>query len=215
MKIYINGCDYVYGSGLSNPILHNWPALIGEKTQATIVNNSLSNNTNQSIVYDTIKNLKNNYDLFLISWTNYSKFEFYKTKNIQRESFNSNTYFTINEKSKREWVEMLYSNWYNELHSFKIWLQQIIQLQSVLSDQNYLMINAVDNLLPLWLGDIKSFHKQFARFIDITNVNDEQINDEYNEIQYYNSIIDKNKFYQWGNFAISDIKYPRDVNGRI
>lgn len=215
MKIYVNGCDYVYGTGLSNPTLHNWPALIGKKIQATIINNSHSDNTNQSIVYDTIKNLKNNYDLFLISWTTYSKFEFYKNKNIQRESFDPKTQFTIKEKPKREWVEMLYTNWYNELYSLKVWLQQIIQLQSVLSNQNYLMINAVDNLLPLWLGDIKSFHKQFARVIDISNINDEQIVDEYNEIQYYNNIIDKNKFYRWGDFAISDITYPRNSAGKI
>ena len=209
MKIYANGCSLCYGAELQSPQDSSWPALISKHVQGTLVNRAIEGGTNQRTVYHTIKDIKDNYDLYLIAWTQYSRFTFYKSETNFEVNFTSNLNHSLfsNESFYKDWGHTLYKHWYNELFAFKLWLQQIIQLQQILKDKNYLMINAFPNDLLNWLAPKDSFISSVKNLINFELMNDEQIIDEYNEIQYYISLIDTSKFYRWDDFSIQKFVY--------
>jgi hypothetical protein len=219
MNIYACGCSFTYGDELTHPETSAWPILLANKFKGSVVNDAVSGGTNYRTVYRTIKNLHNSYDLYLIAWTTNTRFTFYKSDNNFEINFNPQLKNNLYGKESfyRDWGEVLYKIWYNELYSFKLWLQQIVQLQAVLKNQNYLMINTMQNHLNLWLSDKPQFQYNVKKLINFDLMTDEQILDEYQEIQYYVSLIDTNKFYQWNNFAIDDLcnNFPIGPNGHI
>ena len=207
MKIYANGCSFIFGDELAKPTSSAWPIILSNKLNASIFNDAVSGGTNQRTLYRTIKNSQKNYDLYLIAWTTYTRFTFYKSDNNYETNFNPQLVNDIykNEPYYKTWGETLYKVWFNELYAFKIWLQQIIQLQKFLCNSNYLMINTFSNNLPSWLSNRESFIENVKKFINFDIMNDEQIFEEYEEIQYYISCIDTNKFYKWNNFYIKKL----------
>jgi len=205
MSIYACGCSFTYGEELKIPTESAWPILLGKKLNQPVSNFAVSGGTNFRTVYQTIKNL-NKYDFYLIAWTSYSRFTFYKSNNNFEVNFNpqlKNSLYS-NEVFFKDWGKILYAHWYNELYAFKIWLQQIIQLQSVLK-QDYLMINTLDNHLKYWCVNEDNFIDSVKHLINFDLMNDEQIFDEYKEIQYYLKLIDTSKFYKWNEFNITDL----------
>lgn len=221
MKIYANGCSFTYGDELVSPGTHSWPQLLGEKLNATVTNDAISGGTNQRTVYHTIKNLKFDFNLYIISWTTYSRFTFYKSDNNFEINFNPQLVNKIysNEAFYRDWGRTLYTKWFNELYAFKLWLQQIIQLQSLLEKNNkkYIMINTFPNELDLWLADKDNFVSATKTLINFDIMNDNQIFDEYHEIQYYIKLVNFNNFYNWKKFSITDLckQYPVGPKGHI
>jgi len=207
MRIYACGCSFTYGDELSHPTAHSWPAILATKLSADLTNAAIVGGTNYSTVYQTIKNTQDDYDLYLIAWTTYSRFTFYKSDNNFQTNFNLNLTHGLysSEKFYKQWGEVLYKHWYNELYAFKLWLQQIIQLQAILKNTNYLMINTFDNNLSSWLAPKESFVNSIKDLINFDSMNDEQIFDEYKEIQYYISLIDFSKFYKWSKFHIIEL----------
>jgi len=219
MRIYACGCSFTYGDELKNPNKSAWPARLAEKLSATIDNNATNGGTNARTLYQTIKNTQENYDLYLISWTTYSRFTFYKSDNNFETNFNPNLENSLyeNENFYYDWGHNLYKYWYNELFAFKLWLQQIIQLQQILKDKKYLMLNTMENNLSKWLAPKESFKDSVKDLINIDMMNDEQIFDEYKEIQYYISLIDFSKFYRWNEFYIDQLadQFPIGGHGHI
>jgi hypothetical protein len=219
MRIYACGCSFTYGDELKNPNKSAWPARLAEKLSASIDNNAINGGTNTRTVYQTIKNTQENYDLYLISWTTYSRFTFYKSDNNFETNFNTNLKHSLygNEKFYCNWGNNLYKYWYNELFAFKLWLQQIIQLQQILKDKKYLMLNTMENNLSKWLTPKESFVNSVKDLINFDSMNDEQIFDEYKEIQYYISLIDFSKFYRWNEFCIEKLcgQFPVGPEGHI
>jgi hypothetical protein len=207
LKIYANGCSFTYGHELESPQESAWPRLISNHLGGTLVNRATPGGTNQRTVYHTVKDTHDDYDLYLIAWSDYSRFTFYKSENNFEINFNAQMKHDLYTKESfyREWGDTLYKHWYNELFAFKLWLQQIIQLQLTLQDKNYLMINTMPNNLSLWLAPKESFIGSVKHLINFDSMTDEQIIDEYNEIQYYISLIDTAKFYKWNDFYITDL----------
>ena len=208
MRIYACGCSFTYGDELVNPKIQAWPALLANKLQSTVDNYAIGGGSNYRTVYQTIKNIKNNYDLHLIAWTSYSRFTFYKSDNNYDVGFSpclSTSSLYVNEKYYYNWGNDLYKYWYNELFAFKLWLQQIIQLQQVLKDKKYLMLNTMENNLSKWLAPKEYFINSVKGLINSDIMIDEQIFDEHREIQYYISLIDFSKFYRWNEFHIMEL----------
>jgi hypothetical protein len=207
MKIYACGCSYTYGDELANPNESAWPVLLANKLQASIVNDSVNGGTNYRTVYQTIKNTKDNYDLYIIAWTNYSRLTFYKSDNHYETNFNPHLKHALysSEKIYTEWGKTLYKHWYNDLYAFKLWLQQIMQLQKLLAGKNYIMINTAANSLSKWLAPKESFAESIESLVSLNTLTDEQIFDEYEEIQYYISLIDHSNFYKWSEFYIKEL----------
>ena len=206
MRIYSNGCSFTYGDELQSTD-SAWPVLLSNKLNAQIVNDATSGGSNYRTVYRTIKNTKDDFDLYIIAWTTNARFTFYKSDNNFEINFNPNLANELygNESFYKDWGKTLYSIWFNELYAFKLWLQQIIQLQQVLKNKKYLMINTFENNLNSWLSPEEVFLDKIKPFVNFNLMNDDQIVDEYKEIQYYNSIIDKSNFYGWGKFYIREL----------
>ena len=219
MRIYAGGCSFTYGDELENPATSAWPNQLAEVLTASINNDSINGGSNARTVYRTIKNTQNDYDLYLIAWTDYSRFTFYKSDNNFETNFSSRLIHTKyeNEKFYRGWGRDLYKYWYNDLFAFKLWLQQIIQLQSILKNKNYIMLNTMENNLSKWIATKEFFIESTKNLINFNSMNDDQIFDEYNEIQYYISLIDTSKFYRWNEFCISDLRknFPCGPRGHI
>ena len=207
MRIFACGCSFTYGDELSSPTIQAWPAVLADKLKASVTNDAVSGGTNARTVYKTIKGTQDNYDLYLIAWTNYSRFTFYKSDNNYETNFNPQLVHALygNDTIYKDWGNTLYKHWYNELYAFKLWLQQIIQIQQLLLNKNYLMINTMDNNLNQWLSPKESFISNVKSLINFDFMTDDQIIDEYKEIQYYISVIDKSKFYNWSDFYITQL----------
>jgi hypothetical protein len=209
MKIYVNGCSFVYGDELDDRAAQSWPALLGQKLSATVVNDAMLGGSNARTVYRTIKHLDQDFDLYVIVWTFDHKFTFYKSDSNIEVNFNPklNDLTYGSEDYYRIWGRTLYQIWYNRLYGFKLWLQQILQLQAMLylHDRQYLMINATDNNLPQWSVDQDQFIDSVKSLINFNIMNDEQIFAEYEEIQYYINEIDRSTFYNWDTFTIRSL----------
>jgi len=219
MNIFSCGCSFTYGAELDNPRDNAWPMLLARQLDATLNDVSMCGNSNSRIHYQTIKNMKNEYDLYLIVWTEYSRFTFYKSENNHEVGFNIPlTHDLYGSKSfYRNWGKILYKEWYNDLFAFKLWLQQILQLQQMLSNRNYVMINTFPNNLDRWLTSKDYFIEKVKPLINFNLMHDEDIFNEYNEIQYYISLIDTSKFYKWNDFYITELcgRFPCGPGGHI
>jgi hypothetical protein len=205
MRIYVNGCSYTYGDELQSTN-SAWPIILGNKLNATVVNDAVNGGTNQRTVYRTIKNLKEDFDLYIIAWTTNTRFTFYKSDNNFETNFNPQLTNVLygNEDYYQKWGKTLYTVWYNELYSFKLWLQQIIQLQALIQ-KPYLMVNTMHNNIASWFTEKDKFINSVKSHINFHIMNDEQIFAEYDEIMYYSNLIDKDKFYRWGEFYIQQL----------
>jgi hypothetical protein len=79
------------------------------------------------------------------------------------------------------------------------------------------MINTMENYLSKWCAPEDQFIDSVKNLINFDTMNDEQIIDEYKEIQYYISVIDFSKFYKWNEFYITQLtsKFPCGHNGHL
>jgi hypothetical protein len=207
MRIYANGCSFTYGDELESPSTTAWPALVADHHGAKLINDAVSGGTNARTVYRTIKYLQEDFDLYLIALTTDTRFTVYKSDNNFEINFNPQLKNILygNDDFYRTWGKTYYTTWYNQLYAFKLWLQQIIQLQAVLGNRQYLMINTMSNSLNKWTAEWPNFIDQVKSMINFDIMDDDQIFAEYKEIQYYVKQIDVSKFYKWNQFAIQDL----------
>lgn len=218
--IYVNGCSFTYGDELSDRYMA-WPYLLAEKLQTKVFNDATSGGTNYRNVYSTLKNLRYNYDLYIIAWTSTTRYTFYKSDNNYEINFNPQLDNGIysNELFFNQWGKTLYKHWHNELFALKLWLQQIMQLQAILekNKKKYFMINTFPNNLFQWLSPKDKFIESVKSLINLHIMHDEQIFAEYQEIQYYVECINKETFYKWNQFTISDLAtdFPKGPGGHM
>ena len=219
MRIYANGCSFTYGDELESPNTSAWPVLLANQLGASVINDAVPGGTNPRTVYRTIKNLKEDFDLYLIAWTADTRFTVYKSDNNFEINFNPELENNLygQDDFYCAWGKTYYTTWYNQLYAFKLWLQQIIQLQAVLGNRQYVMINTMSNDVDKWTAPWSEFIPQVKSMINFDIMNDEQILAEYKEIQYYVEQIDLSKFYKWNQFAIQDLcnEYECGPGGHI
>ena len=183
--------------------------LVANKFGASLINQAVSGGTNERTLYHTVKNINQDFDLYLIAWSEYSRFTCYRADNNAEVNFNIHLKHTMYEHDPAysTWGKTYYTTWYNELFAFKLWLQQIIQLQALFekNQKQYLMINTMSNQLDRWLVGKDDFIASVNRMINVDIMNDDQIFAEWQEIQYYVEQIDTTKFYQWNQFFIKEL----------
>ena len=218
--IYTNGCSFTYGDELADTNL-SWPYLLAEKLNTKVFNDAVSGGTNYRTLYRTTKNINQNYDLYIIAWTSNLRYTFYHADNNFEVNFNPQLKHTLYQKEKfyHHWGQDLYQYWHNELYSFKIWLQQIIHLQSVFKQFNkkFLMINTMSNNLDLWLSPKDEFINSVRSLINFDLMDDEQILAEQEEISYYVNCIDTKNYYQWNKFNMISLsnQFPVGPKGHF
>ena len=211
MKLYFNGCSHTFGDDLLYPKTQAWPALIANNLDCDFLNDSVSGGTNDRIMYQTIKNI-NNFDKFYIAWTYTNRFTRYKADNNHEVNFNVHLKHSMYGNSKEfiDYGNLHYRAWHNELFAFKIWLQNIILLQSLFNQKNksYVMLNAAHNNINRWTTDIHNFNKNVQSLVCFDNMNDDQLSTEHDEIQKLLAQVDVTKFIGWSTWWI--VKLTQD-----
>lgn len=217
MKIYFNGCSFTYGDELANPQQDSWPSLVSANLKFDFLNDAVPGGTNDRTMYKTIQNI-NHYDYFVIAWTFYTRFTEYNPVDNFEINFNPNlilnTSLHYSDDLKKNYSKFLdygtlyYKHWFNELFEFKKWLQQIILLQSFFKSNNkpYLMLNAGGNNLSLFLQSREKFINATKHLLDFFNyLNDDQLLNEYTQIQELNSMIDPSTFIGWNKYDMQEL----------
>ena len=213
MSLFFIGCSHTYGDDLSRPAEQAWPALVAKTKNKEFVNLAVSGGSNERIVYHTVKN-SNNFDHFYIAWTYLERFTRYQQDNnfeinfnpqLKHSAYSGNFWFT-------EYGKLHYAFWHNELYAFKLWLQQIILIQRYLEAKNksYTMINSCPNNINRWTSDSKLFNNNVKSLLCFDIMNDDQLFDEFKEIQTLQNEINLNNFLGWGTWSITDLHslYP-------
>jgi hypothetical protein len=229
MKFYFNGCSFTYGDELRNPRESAWPVLVAQHYDKEFTNDAVSGGTNQRSVYKTILNI-NQFDFFIIAWTSYSRFTLYNPIDNFEINFNSalnldpslhySDDLKKNYKKYKEYGQLYYNHWFNDLYEFKKWLQQILLLQSFFDKKckKYIMLNTVTNQLSSWSQSSDKFIESIrpmCSFFDY--LNDEQLLKEHSQIQEMLSMIDMKKFIGFGEWCIMDLSkyHPVGPGGHI
>jgi hypothetical protein len=217
MKLYFNGCSFTYGEELENPQQSAWPTLVASYLKHDFLNDAISGNSNEHIVYKTLLNV-DNYDYFFIAWTHNVRFTEYNpvdnfeihfnpALSLDPSNYHSND-LKKNYSKYKKYGEMYYKHWFNELYEFKKWLQQIILLQSFFKVHNkkYLMLNTTNNQLPAWLQSREKFvdsTRSLLSFFDY--LTDDQLLNEHDQIQNLVSMINTSCFIEWNKWTISNL----------
>jgi hypothetical protein len=180
-------------------------------------------------VYQTILNI-DQFDYFVIAWTDYSRFTLYNPVDNFEINFNPRLNLDAslhqsedlqrNYKKYKEFGTLYYKHWFNDLYEFKKWLQQILLLQTFLSakNKNYVMINTMPCHLETWLQSKESFIQAIKPLCDFFDyLDDTQLWLEHDQIQSMLSMIDLKRFIRWKDWCIRDLSnhYPVGPNGHI
>lgn len=213
MSLFFIGCSFTYGDDLVNREETSWPALVAKEQKKTFVNAAVSGGSNDRIVYQVIKNI-NKFSKFYIAWTSIARFTRYHRSNnfevnftptLSNGCYGSDTNFL-------NYGKIHYADWYNELYSFKLWLQQIILLQRYLDANNkqWLMVNAFPNNINRWCSGWNDFNNNVKLLLCFDQLNDQQLFSEHQEIQELLCQINFLKFPGWGSWTIKEIsaEYP-------
>jgi len=207
MKLFFTGCSFTYGDDLENPHLESWPALISREKKLEFTNNAVSGGSNERIVYQIIKNI-NLYDKFYIAWSSIDRFTRYRQDNNFEINFNpalSNSLYQ-GQHEFDAYGKLHYVYWHNNLYAFKIWLHQIILVQSFLErkKKKYLMLNAFPNNIKRWSSDWKNFNNSVKSLLCFDKMNDQQLREEHAEIQKTLLEINLDRFVEWSEWNISE-----------
>lgn len=229
MNLYVNGCSFTYGDELKNPKQDAWPLLVSSYLEVNLLNDAVSGGTNDRTVYNTVQNIKH-YDYFFIAWTFYSRFT--ERNPVDNFEINFNPRLNLdaslhysddlkkNYQKYKDYGNLYYKYWFNELYEFKKWLQQIVLLQSFFKVHNkpYLMLNTVSNNLSAWLQPQEKFINATRHLLEFFNyLNNDQLLNEHLQIQELHSMIDKSTFIEWSNWSINNLcsSYPCGPGGHL
>lgn len=209
MRFYFNGCSHTYGDDLEEPEKVAWPVLVANHYNVEFLNDAMSGGTNDRIVQRTLKYI-NDYDKFYIAWTSISRFSHHCSDANSIVNFNANLVNAFYSGHERfdTYGTLYYKYWFDEIYAFKNWLHQIILLQAVFekNNKNYTMLIS-DKPEFIMLRDLSD--KQNLLSYKLYDMNDDQIEDEYNEIETLLSQINFDKFVDWKNWYLR--KFRNDV----
>jgi hypothetical protein len=219
MRLYFNGCSHTYGDDLRDRN-QAWPAVLARTLGCDFVNDSVSGGTNQRIMYRTIKNL-DQFDKIYVAWSYTDRFTRWRSDNNHETNFNIHLKHNMygNTKEYREYGRLHYGYWHNELYTFKLWLQDILMLQSLLERHNkpYVMINAANNQLDRWTVDREYFNDSVKSLLCFDAMDDSQLLAEHLEIQSLVQHINKKRFIGWNQWWITKMhdQYPVGPTGHL
>jgi len=208
--LWSTGCSHTYGNDLEDKTLA-WPYILAEMLSTECHNNASSGGSNERIVYETVKAFPA--DLYVIAWTYTTRFTRYDQNNYQI-NFNPGLVHDLysNKYEFTQYAKLHYTFWYNQLYSFKLWLQQIILVQKYLKNKNqkYLMLTAANNQYKTFVTEWIDFNHSIKDHTCFDQMDDIQLQSEHAEIQRYIDDIDTNCYYKIDKFCITDLndEYP-------
>jgi len=216
MRLYFNGCSHTYGDDLESPATQSWPAVLAGQAGCEFVNDAVSSNANDHIIYQTIKNASQ-FDKIYIAWTYIERFTRYRADNNYVVNFNSQLTHDlyVNDPNFINYGKMHYAVWYNDLYSFKLWLQNIILLQRYLESLNkpYVMVNSDNNLIDRWTSAWPKFVSSVQSLLCFDLMNDDQLYQEHQEIQTLLSQINFDHYIGWNTWWLIKDPFATSATG--
>lgn len=207
MTLFFTGCSFTYGDDLDDPQSQSWPAIVAKKKNQNFVNNAVSGGTNDRIVYQVVKNI-DSYEKFYIAWTSIERFTRYRQDNNFEINFNPLLLNSLyrNNYEFREYGKIHYAYWHNNLYAFKLWLQQIRLVQSLLREKKkpYVMMNTLPNNIKRWSADWKNFNNSVKSLLCFDMMDDDLLYKEHIEIQESLGNIDFDNFINWSEWNIGE-----------
>jgi len=205
MRYYFNGCSHTIGNDLADR-RQAWPFAVAKAQNAVCYNHAISGNSNDHMLYETVKNL-HNYDKFYVAWSYHSRCTRYRSDNnhpvVMNVQHQNGTYGRT--KEYQQYCKLYYKFWYNQLQSLKQWLQQILMLQSLFKaeDKQYKMIFITDNNLEYALSSRQNFQDYVKLLESFDCTPDETFDKDFAELQMYTDMFDTSQFIGW---KVPDIK---------
>jgi hypothetical protein len=199
MKIYVNGCSTTYGHELpeSSRLNKVWAKLVANHYRAELFNDAVKGGSNDRIVGRVITQI-NNFDKFYIQWSFVDRFLLYDANNWNEVNFQK---ILLNDQYKdKEYFlkfgKLYYTYWCNSLFDFKKWLQQIILLQNFFERHKkpYIMFSAPHNNYQTFCVSREQFISEFSKIVDISNISDDMILDQFDQVQTLLSLINFDTF---------------------
>jgi hypothetical protein len=140
MKILTLGDSFTFGVELQNPDKDAWPALLAEKNNWELKNQGVGGGSNDRIIRFAFEELPNTYDLIIVGWTAWDRFE------VKHGDMTAWTSANRKLLDHWHWVRDYYKYAYDDYFAFCNYLRQIIMLQSYFKQnkQRYIFCNAFD-----------------------------------------------------------------------
>jgi hypothetical protein len=216
MRLYFNGCSHTYGDDLSQPKSQAWPAILANTVGCDFLNDAVSGNANDHIIYRAIKNA-HEFDKIYIAWTYIERFTRYRADNNYVVNFNSNLANSLygNDSNFVNYGKMHYAVWHNDLYSFKLWLQNMIMVQRYLESikKPYIMVNASNNQIDRWTTSWPDFVSSVQSLLCFDFMNDDQLYQEHQEIQTLLSQINFDHYVGWNNWWLTKDPFATGATG--
>ena len=140
MKILAIGDSFTFGAELQNPDKDAWPAILAEKNNWELKNQGGGGGSNDRIIRIAFEELSNTYDLIIVGWTAWDRFE------VKHGDMSAWTSANRKLSDHWQWVRDYYKHAYDDYFAFCNYLRQIIMLQSYFKQnkQRYIFCNAFD-----------------------------------------------------------------------
>jgi len=209
MTVLICGSSYTSGDGLPDRSLA-WPYIFKNLINENVVNTAVDGGSVDYVCYTVMKEVSvHNYKNVIITWPPLGR-----KLLVRRENnflINGNPRFTNtiygNTKEFKQYLNLLYKYWSNELYDVKFTLQKILSLQNFLENRKckYVFVNTNSYNLEKWLrlSTLPAISKD-QLLSAFESMNDSQILDEENEIKSYVNQLNHNCYYDLINYNLTD-----------
>ena len=137
MKLLTVGDSFTFGAELTSPSNDSWPVVLAQKNNWTIRNRGKAGGSNDRIVRIVFEELPNKYDLIVVAWTSWDRFE---VKNGDMSIWTSKNRKLLDNWN---WVNEYYKHAYDDFYAFNYYLRQVVMLQNHLkqNNQKYIFCN--------------------------------------------------------------------------
>jgi hypothetical protein len=216
MRLYFNGCSHTRGDDLASPATQAWPAVLSKTLGHSFLNDAVSGNANDHIMYRTIKNAYE-FDKIYIAWTYTERFTRYRPDNNFVVNFVprlKNAHYG-KDPDFINYGKLHYAVWHNQLYSFKLWLQNIIMMQRYLESikKPYVMVNSSHNQIDRWTSSWENFNSSVQSLLCFDLMNDDQLYQEHEEIQKLLSQINFDHYIGWNTWWLVKNAFPLGATG--
>ena len=131
-KILCIGDSFTYGDELRDPNSQSWPNLLATMNNWDVTNMGKSGASNDRSVRVLFEEIDKKYDLIILSWTIWIRFEVFNNLAQIPISLSPRSYM----RYKAFWAKEFYSDWCDDVYMYRRMLTQIIQTQSYLKSIN-------------------------------------------------------------------------------
>ena len=216
MTILICGASHTSGAGLDDRT-RAWPMVFEKLSGQPVVSSAIDGASIDYVFYDAVKQVStHNYSNVIVAWPPLGRTLMVRNENnflVSGSPMFDHVLYGHNREFKN-FLNLYYKHWSNELYDLKFALQKILALQSFLKIRNcqYLFINSDPYELASWLNLASLPASDKSRLLSaFDSMDDAQILAEQDEIKSYVNQLDTNHYHDPVNYNFRDDCYNYDL----